>query len=111
MIAHGYVGPQNYACRAVGWYVVNAKHWTGYFIKTTVSPAVDGSFRTAVLQMGSTGETTSYWYPFLLGGTPAGCAWLRQLWSQTATGEYHGAWPPPGTTIIYSSSNPVHRTA
>jgi hypothetical protein len=28
VVANGGVGPQSYACRAVGWYVVNAEGWT-----------------------------------------------------------------------------------
>ncbi len=111
VVASGDVGPQTYACRAVGWYVVTAKGWTGYFIKTDVRPAADGSFRTPVLQLGSQAETNSSWFPFLIGASPAGCAWLTQLWAQAPTGEYHGAWPPPDSTVLYSSPAPVYRTS
>lgn len=110
VIASGTVGGTPYTCFAVGWYVINAKQWTGYFIKTLVRAGPDGSFATEPLQLGSPGETTSSWWPFLLGGTPSGCAWLTQLWGQTAIGEYHGAWPPPGLTLLYWAPAPIHRT-
>jgi hypothetical protein len=111
VIATGNVGAAPYTCFAVGWYVINAEQWSGYFIKTLVRAGQGGSFATGTLQMGSPGETTSSWWPFLLGGTPSGCAWLAQLWDQTAIGEYHGAWPPPGLTLLYQAPAPIHRAS
>lgn len=111
VVASGDVGARRYACYAVGWYVVTAASWTGYFIKTKVNPRVDGSFTTPVLQMGSPGETGSSWQPFLLGATPSGCAWIRRLWARTPTGEYHGAWPPPGITVLYHAPAAIHRSS
>ena len=61
--------------------------------------------------MGADGERTSSWYPFVLGGTPQGCAWLTRLWEQTSTGEYRQAWPPFGLTVLYHDTTPVHRTS
>ncbi len=109
IIAAGTVGAAKSACYAVGWYVQTAADWTAYFLATAAHPGADGSFRTPVLQLGSPGETGSSWFPFLIGATPAGCAWLEQLWAQTPTGEYHGAWPPPNSTILYSSRTAIHR--
>jgi hypothetical protein len=111
VVATGSVGRAQAACFAVGWYVVTAAEWTGYFIKTSIRPNTDGAFRTPILQMGSPGETGSSWYPFILSASPAGCSWLRQLWTQTPTGEYHGSWPPPGSTVLYQATRPVHRTS
>jgi hypothetical protein len=111
VVASGDVGAKRYACYAVGWYVVTAASWTGYFIKAKVNPRVDGSFTTPVLQMGSPGETGSSWQPFLLGATPAGCAWIERLWARTPTGEYHDAWPPPGITVLYHAPAAIHRSA
>ena len=111
VVASGTVGRARYSCFAVGWYVVTARGWTGYFIKTTLRVTPEGAFRTGVLQMGSADETTSSWYPLLLGGTGAGCAWLNQLWAQVPTGEYHGAWPPPGITVLYRAAVAIHRVS
>lgn len=110
VVATGTVGTKTFACFAVGWYVQTTEGWTAYYVKTAVSPDAHGSFRTPVLQMGSPGETGSSWFPFLLGATPSGCAWLHQLWERTPTGEYHGDWPPPGSTVLYSSATAIHRT-
>jgi len=104
------VGSAKYACWVVGWYVQNTAGWTAYYIKAPVSPQADGSFRTDVMQMGSPGETGSSWFPFLLGASPSGCAWFHQLWTRTPTGEYRGNWPPPGSTVLYSSASATHRT-
>lgn len=111
VVAVGYVGGARYACYAVGWYVVTAQGWTGYFIKTRVRPDGNGAFRTTALQMGSTDETNSSWYAYVLGASPGGCSWLSRLWAQTPTGEYHGPWPPPGSTVLYQSPDPIHRTS
>lgn len=111
VMASGVVGSARDSCRAVGWYVVTAGGWTGYFIKTMVHAGSGGLFRTQILQMGSAGETGSRWYPLLIGGSPGGCAWLNQLWTQVPTGEYHGTWPPPGVTVLYRAVTPVHRTS
>jgi len=110
VIAIGNVGVTGYACYAVGWYVVTASNWTGYFVKTLVTADSHGTFRTQVLQMGSPSETGSAWQPLLLGATPAGCSWLRQLWARTPTGEYHDTWPPSGITVLYQATHPIHRT-
>ena len=111
VVASGTVGRAHYSCFAVGWYVVTARGWTGYFIKTTLQVTPEGAFRTRVLQMGSADEMTSSWYPFLLGGTGPGCAWLSQLWAQVPAGEYRGAWPPPGITVLYRAAAAIHRAS
>jgi hypothetical protein len=110
VVAAGSVGSKRFACYAVGWYVETTEDWSAYYLKQTVSPEAGGSFRTGVMEMGSPGETGSSWFPFLLGGTPAGCAWLRQLLVQTPTGEYRGAWPTAGLTPLYSAQSPIHRS-
>jgi len=109
-VAAGTWARVTYFCYAMGWYVQAADGWTGYFIKTWARPGSNGAFQTVVLQMGSPGETTSSWYPYLLGGSPAGCTWMSQLWAQTPTGEYHGVWPPPGSTVLYQAQEPIHRS-
>jgi len=68
-------------------------------------------FRTHTLEMGSSGETGSKWYVFEIGASPGGCSWMHRLWAQTPTGEYHGAWPPPGSTVLYQASKPVRRAS
>ena len=111
VVASGVVGSARYSCYAVGWYVVTAGGWTGYFIKTTVHAGSGGFFRTQILQMGSRGKPGPRWYPLLLGGSPAGCAWLNQLWAQVPTGEYHGTWPPPDITVLYRAVTAIHRAS
>ena len=111
VVAAGSVGNADYYCYAVGWYVVNQKQWAAHYIKTLVTGSADGTFQTGELQMGADGERTSSWYPFVLGGTPQGCAWLTRLWEQTSTGEYRQAWPPFGLTVLYQDTTPVHRTS
>jgi hypothetical protein len=111
VVAAGNVGRRKFACYAIGWYVQTTEDWTAYYIKQNVRPGADGSFRTGVLQMGASGETGSSWWPFVLGGSPAGCNWLRQLAGQTPTGEYRASWPPPGITVLYTSASPIHRTS
>jgi len=71
VVAVGQVGRTGYACYAVGWYVVTAAEWTGYFIPVLIRPGANGAFRTPILHMGSPGETGSSWYPFILGASQA----------------------------------------
>jgi hypothetical protein len=110
VVASGNAGASGYACYAVGWRVINQQGWTGYFIKTTITPGSGGAFKTSNLQLGSDGETTSSWWPFLLAGRASGCAWLDQLWTSSALGEYHGTFPPPGIKVLYDAPAPIHRT-
>ena len=108
IIAAGTVGAAKLACYSVGWYVQTASDWTAYFLATAAHPGADGSFRTPVLQLGSPGETGSSWFPFLIGATPPDAPGWSNC-GQTPTGEYQGAWPPPDSTILYSSPTAIHR--
>jgi hypothetical protein len=110
VVAVGNIGRVRYACYAVTWRVVASNEWTAYYIKRVLSPTADGAFRTDALQMGSPGETGSVWTPYVVGGTPAACSWLRHWLALRPTGEYRDAWPPPGLTVLYAAA-PVHRTS
>jgi hypothetical protein len=110
----GYVGRRRFSCYAVGWYVQNTDDWTAHYIRQLVHPSAAGTFTTRnPLEMGSPGETGSSWWPFLLGGSPAGCAWLHQFWQDRHTGEYRDEnFPPPGSglTLLYYAPRAIYRS-
>ena len=96
------------SCYWAGWHTQTADGWTGRFIKGQLTPARDGSFKLTDLQMGTEGETTSEWRPFILDANPDGCALLRRNLEKTQIGSYRGPWPPPGTKVLYQGG-PIRR--
>jgi hypothetical protein len=98
------------SCYWAGWHTHAADGWTGRFIKGQLSLARDGSFKLTGLQMGSDGETTSEWRPFILGANPNGCALLRRNLEETTIGSYRGPWPPPGAKVLHQAG-PIHRAS
>jgi hypothetical protein len=111
VVATGYTGKAKHRCYMTGWLVITSDKWTAYFIKTIVHPKARGMFRTPTLELGSPGETGSRWWPYLLAGSQRGCSWARRLLARIPTGEYHGAWPPPGITVLYQTHKPLRRTS